>query len=90
MNAARIARLLVLDDRGSQICARQIDVIVPGSWDAARCVWEAQCRLPAKMAMVDDDPALVVWYPLDDDLTFADWRMALPSSGQQPLFDVDA
>lgn len=88
-DSARIAGLLVLDGRNST-CVRKIDVIVPGYWDNDRCLWEAQRRLPTPMVLVDENPDLVIWYPLDDGPVFADWRTALPSRGQQSLFEVSA
>ena len=82
MSAARIVSPLVYDT-SRQLCARNIDVIVPASWNDARIVAEARRRLPATMVMVDPDMP-IDGYELDSDPVFADWRGVAP--GQADLF----
>lgn len=82
MIAARIVSPLVYDT-SCQFCARNVDVIVPSSWDDARIAAEARRRLPSAMAMADPDMP-IDGYELDSDPVFADWRE--PLLGQIDLF----
>ncbi len=82
MSDARIVSLLVYDT-SRRLCARNIDVIVPESWNDARIAAEASRRLPATMVMIDPDMP-IDGYELDSDPVFADWRGAAP--GQADLF----